>query len=362
MGSKVNPTILGAFVVSAVVLVVAGVLFFGGGKFFEAKIPYVLFFDGSVQGLNVGAPVIFRGVQVGQVSVIEALADPKENTLIIRVQVNVVPGSVKVLGGPVRDPREAIEAVIQKGMRASLQMQSFVTGVLYVALDFAPDTPIRRLGLDPKHPEIPTIPSTKEQLLAGVQQAITDLSKLPLDEILNEVLALFKRANGLVGLPEVKQALVSLKDVVTAAQQLLQHTDGQVGPVGAKLGDAADATRLAMESARVALQDAQKLVRNVDGQVPPLAGSAKDTLAAARSTLGQAQKSLVTVSDAASPALKQAEHTLKQADRTMVGVDPVLQDDLSRTLKALEEAARSIRALADAVNRNPESLLRGRSK
>jgi hypothetical protein len=70
----------------------------------------------------------------------------------------------------------------------------------------------------------------------------------------------------------------------------------------------------------------------------------------------------VTVSDAASPALKQAEHTLKQADRTMVGVDPVLQDDLSRTLKALEEAARSIRALADAVNRNPESLLRGRSK
>lgn len=71
MGSKVNPTILGAFVVSAVLLAVAGVLFFGGGKFFEAKVPFVLFFDGSVQGLNVGAPVIFRGVQVGQVSAIE---------------------------------------------------------------------------------------------------------------------------------------------------------------------------------------------------------------------------------------------------------------------------------------------------
>lgn len=355
MGSKVSPTVLGAFVVSAVVLVVAGVLFFGGGKFFKEKVPYVLFFDGSVQGLNVGAPVIFRGVQVGQVAAVEAIADPKENTLIIRVQVDIVRGAVRVLGGPVKDPRQAVEALIQKGVRASLQTQSFVTGLLYVGLDFYPGTPIRRLGLDTKYPEIPTVPSTKEQLLASVQQTIADLSKLPLDEILNELLALFKRANSLLGLPEVKQALVSLNDVVTAAQHLLQHTDGQVGPLGAKLGEAADAARLALETARVALGEAQKLVRNVDGQVPPLAGSAKDTLAAARSTLGQAQKSLVTVTDAVSPALKQAEQTL-------VGTDHVLHNDLAHTLKALEDAARSIRTLADALQRNPESLLHGKSK
>jgi hypothetical protein len=57
-----------------------------------------------------------------------------------------------------------------------------------VALDFYPGAPIRRLGLDTKYPEIPTVPSTKEQLLASVQQAMADLSKLPLDELLNELL------------------------------------------------------------------------------------------------------------------------------------------------------------------------------
>ena len=75
MGSKINPTTIGAFVVGAIVLVIAGVLLFGGGKFFQEKIPYVMFFDSSVEGLNVGAPVVFRGVQIGQVTEISAVAE-----------------------------------------------------------------------------------------------------------------------------------------------------------------------------------------------------------------------------------------------------------------------------------------------
>ena len=61
MGSRISPTVIGAFVVGAFVCIVAGVLLFGGGKFFREKLPYVLFFDSSVEGLHVGAPVIFRG-------------------------------------------------------------------------------------------------------------------------------------------------------------------------------------------------------------------------------------------------------------------------------------------------------------
>jgi paraquat-inducible protein B len=346
MGSRISPTVIGAFVVGALVCIVAGVLLFGGGKFFREKLPYVLFFDSSVEGLHVGAPVIFRGVQVGQVTNVSALADPQAFTMVIQVKVELVRGSVKVTGGPVQDPHQIIEGLVQKGVCASLQMQSFVTGVLYVALDFHPNTPIRRLGLDPTSPELPTIPSDIDVLKSTVQQAMADLGKLPLEAVLNEVLVLLKRANSLVALPEVQQALVSLQDVVLAAERLLQHADAQVSPLGTKLAVAAD-------TIRAALADAQKLLRNVDGQVTPLAGSAQDTLTAARGTLGQANKSLVKLTDAASPALKQAEQTLGEADS-------VIHQDLSHTLKALEEAAKSIRALADALQRHPESLLRGR--
>ena len=346
MGSKISPTTIGAFVVGALVCIGAGVVLFGGGQFFTEKRSYVMFFDSSVEGLNVGAPVIFRGVKVGQVVAIEAIADPKTFTVVIRVQVELVRGSIKVSGGEFTDPHQAIEGLIQQGARASLRMQSFVTGVLYVAVDFHPDTPIKRLGLDPRYPELPTIPSDIDMLKSTVQQVMADLGKLPLEAVLNEVLVLLKQTNSLVALPEVKQALVSLQDVVTAAERLLQHADTQVSALGPRLAGAAD-------TARAALVEAQKLLRDVDGQVTPLAGSAQDTLTAARGTLGQAHKSLVKLTDAASPALKQAEQTLG-------GADGMIHQDLAHTLKALEEAAKSIRALAETLQRHPESLLRGR--
>src|SRR5215471_2619201 len=223
MGSKINPTMIGAFVVSAIVLVIAGVLLFGGGTFFQEKLPFVLFFDSSVEGLNVGAPVIFRGVQVGQVTAIAALADPKTFDIRIKVNIEIVRGTVKVgaEGQGFADPHQAMEGLLRKGMHATLRMQSFVTGVLYVALDFFPDTPIRLLGLDPTVPELPTIPSDMDQLKSSIQQALADLRKLPLETILNEVLTVLRRAGTLLETPELRQALVTLRDVMIDARQLL---------------------------------------------------------------------------------------------------------------------------------------------
>ena len=370
MGSKISPTTIGAFVVGAIVLVVAGVLLFGGGKFFQEKLPYVLFFDSSVEGLNVGAPVIFRGVQVGQVTEVSALADPTTFNIVIRVQIELVRGVVRLSGSGqgFKDQHQAVEALVQKGVRASLRMQSFVSGLLYLALDFYPGTPIKRLGLDPTYPELPTIPSEMDQLKSTLQQAMAELKKLPLEALFSEVFGLLKRANALLELPELKQALVALHDVMTDARQLLRHADDQVVSLGPKLAGTAEIASKALETLRVTLLDAQKLVRDVDGQVAPLAGgaketltSAKETLTAARNALGQAQKSLVTLTEAATPVLKQADKTLA-GTTALTGPDSAVLNNLSQMLKALDEAARSIRTPATMLERNPEALLRGKNK
>ena len=355
MGSKVSPTAIGAFVWGGIVLVVGGVLFFGGGTFFQEKVPYVIFFESSVQGLNVGAPVVFRGVQVGQVARVEALYDPTQATIRIKVLVELVRDAVRVTAEVRhRSPQEAVELLVHHGLRASLQLQSFVTQLLLVSLDFYPDTPIKRLGLDPTYPELPTVPSQIEQLLGNVRQALAELGKLPLEALLAEALGTLKRTNTLLDVPELKQALVSLHDLVTDIQQLLTHTDNQLGPLGSKLAAAA-------EAARAAVIDAQKLFRALEGQVTPLASSAKETLTTARGALGQAQKSLATLTDAATPALKQGERALGSIT-TLTGDGAVAPHDLAHTLKAIEAAAQSIRALADMLQRNPEALLRGKGR
>jgi len=190
---------------------------------------------------------------------------------------------------------------------------------------------------------------------------MADLRKLPLETILNEVLAMVKRANTLLEVPELKQALVVVYDVMTNARQLLATADTQVGSLGPKVGGTA-------EVAAKTLLDAQKLIRDLDGQVAPLAGGAKETLTsakealtAARSALGQAQKSLGTLTDAATPVLKQADKTFA-GTATLAGPDSATLHDLSQTLKALEEAARAIRTLANMLERNPETLIRGKSR
>src|SRR5262245_25147733 len=289
MGSKINPTTIGAFVVGAIVLVIAGVLLFGGGKFFQEKVPYVLFFDSSVEGLNVGAPVIFRGVQIGQVKEISAIADPQTFDVQIRVLIELVRGVIKVgmedQSFHFRDPRQGVEKLIQNGARASLRMQSFVTGLLYVAIDFHPDTPIRLLGLDPKHIELPTIPSDMDQLKSTLQEGLAELKNLPLGAVVAEALTVLQRIKALLELPELKQALVTLHGVMTDARQLLYKADGQVEALGPKLAGTAETASKALETLRVTLLDAQKLVRDVDSQVAPLAGGAKETLTSAKEAL-----------------------------------------------------------------------------
>ena len=234
-----------------------------------------------------GAPVVFRGVQVGQVVKVEAIFDPKKNNIDVKVMVEIVRDVIRIPEGfkKLESPQQGLEILVQHGLRASLQTQSFVTGLLLVNLDFHPNTPIKRHG-DPTYPEIPTVPTEMQQLLDNVRQTLAELG-LPLEALLSEAVGMLKRINTLLDVPELRHTLVSLQDLVLDARQLLHHTDAQVAPLGTKLLGAAEGARVAMEALRLALGDVQKLARNVDGQIAPLATSAKDTLAAARSTWGR---------------------------------------------------------------------------
>ena len=168
MSSKANPSAIGAFVIGGLALAIGAVLVLGGGRFFEDSSTYVMYFDGSVSGLRIGAPVEFRGVQVGEVRDIIGTVNEE---LEIQIPVFVRFGGDRLRstseGARIADTEQAIPILIQRGMRAQLELQSLVTGQFYIELDFHPESPARFLG-DGVHREIPTIPSRMSELASRI--------------------------------------------------------------------------------------------------------------------------------------------------------------------------------------------------
>lgn len=335
MSKKASKTLIGAFVLGAVVLLFTGVLILGSGKFFTERLQYVMYFKGSVKGLNKGAPVMFRGVKVGSVSEIQLIFNPDDFSVNIPVIVEIEPerfmatGAVdKVINIIKAKKYPDIQPLIERGLKAQLQMQSIVTGQLLINLDFNPDKPARLSGYKTEYPEIPTIKSGFEELTETIEQ-------LPLQEVLNKAASSLEGIEKLVKNPELAESIQSIK---------------------------------------VALQDIQKLIRDVHSKVAPLVTSIESTSETARSAFKQAEHTLALKEGVSGQialkiqdTLQRADNTLQQAEQTLSGIRYATEDgkilyELNQTLKDVSAAARSIRFLADYLEQHPEALLKGKEE
>ena len=174
MAKQSFKTAVGAFVIGGLALLVAGIILLGGGRMFSDDIEYVLYFDGSVSGLNIRAPVVFRGVPMGQVTRISLEANPRDASVTIPVYIRLDENSIVRAGvtGELTDNfrQEILRRLIQRGLRARLQLQSLITGQYRVELDFLPNTPANFRFPMPDR-EIPTLPSpidTLQRTVAGL--------------------------------------------------------------------------------------------------------------------------------------------------------------------------------------------------
>jgi len=321
MSKKMNKALIGAFVTGAIGLLVIAVLIFGSGKFFAPTKKFVMFFEGSVKGLNVGSPVMFHGVKIGEVTEIQLRLNPKDMTAVIPVYIEINPKNFTVPEEVEKKVMESkkytyifIKPLIEKGLKAQLQMQSFVTGQLMINLDFLPEKPMKMVGLEKKYPEIPTVPTTMEELSKTI-------SDLPLKEIVTKLDLTIDGIQKLVNSPETKESV---------------------------------------ESLNVTLKNTQKLVQHIEEQIDPLMSSFTKTSDAAHDTLVQAKSTISTLDG----TLKSTQDTLKQAEKTlgMFSEESPMTYELNATLRELSATSRSMKSLSDYLERHPEALLRGKKQ
>lgn len=331
MSQSSNKTMIGLFVLGGAALLVAALAAFSSGKLFTKQYQCIMYFESSVSGLNVGSPVLFRGVPIGEVKEIEIKANPSQLKFSIPVVAELTGGRIKFEGIGVNDkgenlaslrkesPQELIKTLSEKGLRAQLVTQSFVTGQLAIALDLRPNTPMNLRG-DGKIIEIPTIPSEFDALAHKIKS-------LPLSELVASLAGAAQGIEKLVNSPEVLALPGKLDNSLTTATQLMADIKAKLDDVGRNL----DQT----------LKSYTDLAGNLDQRAGTLTADTRKSL------------------QSLDAAVIEGKTALNKFQKVMSPESPTVME-LNKALAEIAQVARSIRGLSDYLERHPEALIQGK--
>ena len=331
MKTKAGPAIVGAFVIGAFVLLIIALLAFGGVSFFSKPERFMVFFDESIHGLDLGSPVKLRGVRIGRVVELNVRYEADKKQSVVAVVCELNRNIITDSKGTKLDvsSKAELQSLVDQGMRARLEIQALATGMLFVGLDFVDpaEFPAPTLPMQPRYLVVPAMPSAISEFQANLTEILNDLKKIDFAGISTEFKGLLsdtrKQLNGLnlkatveqwqktgaqfqalAASPEIKDTLVNLNATVVQLKTVLGHLDAQVGPVGQELA----------------------------------------------ATLAQAKTSLETFSATASAAHR------------FIASQGGLGDEATRTMQQLSSAAEAVQRLADFIERNPQALITGKKR
>ncbi|MEN8259506.1 MAG: MlaD family protein [Pseudomonadota bacterium] len=329
MSKRANPAVIGAFVVGAVVLMVIGIMVFGSGKWFAEVRRFVVYFDESVNGLSVGAPVKLYGVQIGKVTEIQVAIDPEHRKILNPVFIEIAPDKIAGKDAFLEDgsSEELLDKLIEKGLRLQLQLTSFVTGQLYLEAQFWPDTPVRLTERTKGIKELPSIPSNAKEVQNTISELISDLRSVPFRELFTENLQVVKNIERLTGSDESMAAVESLHQGMNDLREILERVNRASEPVTVNI--------------RQTAAHASRLMYTLDEKTGPLMDDLRETVVSTKTAVQQLQSTLVSM-------------------ESVVSQDSVIARDISGALEEMARAARSIRLLTDYLERHPESLISGK--
>ena len=279
MSTKANPTLIGVFVLGAILIAIGAVFFFGSADLFAKKQTYVSYFTQSISGLSIGSSVKFKGVNIGKVTRI-LLGFGKDQPVYAKVFYEVDQNVI------VRDfgrgnPHfnlfdvEGTKKIVEQGLRARLDFESLISGQLFVSLDFIRDAAPFTYHENPNDNalEIPVQPSDIEAIVTNLTKAISNLGNVDFLAISKDLQALIvsaksgideldlagigKSVNNLVNGPELKGALTSVKTAFDQLDVTLKKLQDELDPISANLNPT-------LEEAKKTMAQLEDATRNLD--------------------------------------------------------------------------------------------------
>jgi paraquat-inducible protein B len=317
--SKNTSFAIGAFIVGAMLLIFIALIFFSGGRLFSKKEKVIMYFEGSVQGLQIGAPVKLKGVVLGEITDIQINFQNDDKTIVTAVTADLVMERINSKGATVKG--EFFTEAIKNGMRAQLNFQSFLTGLLYVELDFYPESSVKLYGLQSDYRELPTIATQFEVLSKSFAELDIKGMVTHIDEFATELNKILKSGEIQTTIKSVNRAAISI-----------EKTSNNVSIQVSQLSKNIEKTR----------SEIDKLLAELNTQTPELA------------------KSL-------NKSLKDLSLSLDQINKTAASIDNNFSEDaplinqLNSTLNDISRSAQAFRSLSETLEQQPEAVLRGKN-
>lgn len=319
MSEKPQSAMIGAFIVGALLITISAIILVSKSGFGNRYDKVVMVFDGSVKGLTLGAPVALRGVQIGQVTNIELILNTDSIDLTMVVEAELNDENFRRVGS---NASNLTEDLIESGLRAQLNTQSILTGLLYIQMDFHPDSDVRLIDIDSEYTQIPTIPTELERFALEFQKI--DFAQLAADiTSITDNIDRFVSGEAFQELPrDMRASLTSLDNMTAQLTSVLQAN-------GPKLEQLLDTSTRTMAEVRT--------------EIPQLSASAQATL----------------------QELNTAAAAFEQA---MQGMAEIVSDDSSTryqldiALKEIASASRAIQLLARSLEERPDALIRGKNE
>ncbi len=316
MSEKPHTVAIGAFVLGAILIAIATMLLLMGSGF-GTKETVVMVFDGSVKGLSVGAPLALRGVKVGEVTDIDLVLDTDTASATMIVEANFNKNNIRQEGDP---DVNLTEELIKSGLRAQLNTQSLLTGLLYIELDFHPKTAAHLVKINSPYLQIPTIETDLERFTKTLQNI--DFSKLN-----KQVENISSSIDSLVSSKDFQALPAGMNTTLTSLRELSTQLQGQLATSGPKLD--------------ILLDETSVTVNNVNKDLPQLSALVESNLAALNA------------------AILTFQHGMTGID-ALVSPDSAVLYQLNNALAEMTRAGRSLQSLASTLEEQPESVIIGK--
>jgi paraquat-inducible protein B len=318
MSRTANPVTVGAFVIGTIVLALALAIFFGGGHWWSSRERFVLIYDTSIKGLNIGAPVTIKGVKIGEVVDIKAHLYDNSQSVLNSVVIEVDPDALEREGST--DEAELMDELIKRGLRAQLRLQSLLTAMLYVDVDFHPDKPAQYKDVKTRYKQLPTTPTDLEQLTRDLESI--DLNKLG---------------------ENFQQIVDGVNDLINdkALQHLGQDVSDTLGSVRAAADQLNKQSQAFGDRTAPLLADGQQTLQELNRALPQLTAELQQTMVALREASVSLQKTAANTT-------------------YLTSEDSPLIYRVDRAADSVNKAAEQLHRLTDVLERQPEALIYGK--